>query len=168
MGYRIVKQPDGKLAVFSSYCDQWAACDASAADVRDWFAASAVESSNISCDRITEAVLDDRPEDVYYRDVSTIEELDARSLRHGGKTLADLIATAPLIEPKTHEPDWRALLTAVIETGCYSAMPHSGDCQYCDAVERIRPSRISMVYAREPLRHNDGCPWAAAEKALDR
>jgi hypothetical protein len=154
MGFQIVKQPDGRLAIFSSYVDQWVACDASDEEVILMFAEQAAESSRLSIGRSVAAILEGRERELpgfHY----TIEELDARSLRHGGKTLADLIASAPPIEAKVPEPDWRALLAAVIDSNCHQDM-EMGDCQACG--ESCGP--------RCEIRHKVDCPWAAAEKAL--
>jgi len=38
MGFQVIKQPDGRLAVFSSYSDCWAVWDGSREEVAGWFA----------------------------------------------------------------------------------------------------------------------------------
>jgi hypothetical protein len=45
VSYQIIKQPDGKLAIFSSVVDQIIVWDATAEEIVDWFARDAAEQA---------------------------------------------------------------------------------------------------------------------------
>ena len=61
MGYQVIKQPDGMLAIFSSFTDTWAVCDATAEEVVEWFVEDAVERARWNAQRVVGHVVNDEP-----------------------------------------------------------------------------------------------------------
>jgi hypothetical protein len=102
MGYQIIKQPSGLLALFSSYNDSWVAWDLTSQDVRDWFAEKAAEGRPVNMeqvDRYIGLVLADQAEKAYSRTwVLTFAEAQAHSWHHGGEVLAGPVAENLLVE----------------------------------------------------------------------
>lgn len=76
MGHQIIKQPDGKLAVFSSFIDDWIIQDATPEELLDYYAEKAAKDARTSTQQVLDAVLADRPRDVYYRSAMTFEEAE--------------------------------------------------------------------------------------------
>jgi hypothetical protein len=87
MGYQVIRQPDGLLAVFSSYVDCWAVYDASPEEVVDWFAERAAADARRDAQRVVDAVQGGEPRKVYYQFAMTFEEANAMSGEHGGEVL---------------------------------------------------------------------------------
>lgn len=88
MGYQVIRQPDGMLAIWSSYCDEWAAVGGTADEVAEWFAERAAVSARDSAGRIARQVLAGKAASVYCQFALSFEEADARA-PHGRKA-ADL------------------------------------------------------------------------------
>lgn len=84
MGYQVIRQPDGRLAVFTSYTDSWAVCDASPEEVADWFAGRAAAESRWQAERVIDAVLRGRPQEIYCQFTLTFAEANEMSAEHGG------------------------------------------------------------------------------------
>lgn len=84
MGHQIIKQPDGRLCVFSSVVGEVVIADATPEELADYYAADAAEKARKQIEKITEAVLADMPRTVYYRLAMTYEEAVAEHLRRGG------------------------------------------------------------------------------------
>jgi hypothetical protein len=94
MGYQVIRQPDGLLAVFSSYVDCWAVYDATPDEVVDWFAEWAAKDARREARRVVDAVLAGEPREVYYQFAMTYEEANAMSGEHGGVVLPDAVQDA--------------------------------------------------------------------------
>lgn len=78
MGYQIIKQPDDKFMIWSSFTDSIIYWDASEKEVRKWFMARAVRSEKESMNRLMEAVKDD-PRKAYYQFTKTFEQAIEKS-----------------------------------------------------------------------------------------
>jgi len=87
MGYQVIRQPDGKLAVFSSYVDCWAVYDGSPEEIADWFAEKAADDARQHAERIIGHVVAGEPRKAYYQFTMTFEEANAKSGEHGGEVL---------------------------------------------------------------------------------
>jgi len=74
MGHQIIKQPDGRLAVFSSVVDDWIIHDASPQELEDYYAEKAAEKAREDTRRICGAVLAGDARSVYYQFALTFDE----------------------------------------------------------------------------------------------
>ncbi|MDX2550141.1 hypothetical protein [Streptomyces stelliscabiei] len=74
MGQQIIKQPDGKLAVFSSIVDAFIVVDATPEEILDWRAEEAAAKERERTQRELDAVLAGDPRRVYYQFTRTWEE----------------------------------------------------------------------------------------------
>lgn len=74
MGQQIIKQPDGKLAVFSSIVDAFIVVDATPEEILDWRAVEAAAKERERTQRELDAVLAGDPRRVYYQFARTWEE----------------------------------------------------------------------------------------------
>ena len=83
MGHQIIRQPDGKLAVFSSFVDSWILMDATPEDLGDYYAEKAAEDARRGVARVLEHVLAGEPRKAYYQFTMTFEEAN-QSSREGG------------------------------------------------------------------------------------
>lgn len=88
MGYQVIRQPDGKLAVFSSYMDCWAVYDGSPEEIVEWFAEKAAEDAREHARRIVGNVMAGEPRKAYYQFTMTFDQANAKSKEHGGVVLA--------------------------------------------------------------------------------
>lgn len=77
MGHQIIKQPDGRLAIFSSGVDTWIMKDAEPGAVEDYYAMRAAEDARRSARETISHVLAGEPQKVYYQFTMTFEEADA-------------------------------------------------------------------------------------------
>ena len=100
MSWQIIKQPDGKLAVFSSGVDDWIITDATAAELEDYYAEDAAEKGRQSARETIGHVLAGEPTKAYYQFAETFEEANAMSIEHGGPDL-----TKPDGEEESRSPD---------------------------------------------------------------
>ncbi|GAB3156316.1 hypothetical protein GCM10027258_62550 [Amycolatopsis stemonae] len=85
MTYQVIKQPDGKLAIFSTYTDTIVAWDATPEEVIKFFVDDAVERVTQRTERILERVLADDARAVYFQFVKTWDEALAEDREHGGR-----------------------------------------------------------------------------------
>lgn len=85
MGYQIIKQPDGQLAIWSTYTDTLAMWDASRDEVVEFFVESAMENAARSAERAVDAVMDDQPSRVYAQFAMTWGEAVERDREMGGE-----------------------------------------------------------------------------------
>jgi adenylate kinase len=74
MGQQIIKQPDGRLAVFSSIVDAFIVVDATPEEILDWRAEEAAKEARRSTQRELDAVLANDPRRVYFQFARTWEE----------------------------------------------------------------------------------------------
>lgn len=79
MANQIIRQPDGKLAVFSSSTSDWVIRDATPQELLDWFAQEAAQRARKEAQRALEAVLAGNPELAYPHFTQTFEQADAIS-----------------------------------------------------------------------------------------
>jgi hypothetical protein len=87
VGYQVIRQPDGKLAVFSSYTDCWAVYDAEPSEVVEWFTGLAAKDARRDAQRVVDAVVEGDPWKVYYQFTMSFEEANAKSGEYGGEVL---------------------------------------------------------------------------------
>lgn len=74
MGQQIVKQPDGRLAVFSSVVDAFVIVDATPEEILEWRAEEASAKERERTRRELDAVLADDPRRVYHQFALTWKE----------------------------------------------------------------------------------------------
>jgi len=74
MGQQIIKQPDGRLAVFSSIVDAFIVVDATPEEILDWRAEEAAKEARRTTQRELDAVLAGDPRRVYYQFALTWED----------------------------------------------------------------------------------------------
>lgn len=84
MGQQIIKQPDGRLAVFSSVTDSFIVVDAAPDELVEWRAEEAAEKAREQTRRELEHVLADNPRAVYFQFAKTWEEAAEMDREHGG------------------------------------------------------------------------------------
>jgi hypothetical protein len=85
MGFQILKQPDGQLAVFSSETDTFVAMDATPAEVTEWFADLAAQDARTRVCRLLDHVLADDPRGAYYQFALTWAEAARLNREHDGE-----------------------------------------------------------------------------------
>jgi hypothetical protein len=83
MGHQIIKQPDGRLAVFSSVVDDWIITDATPAELEDYYAAEAAADARKKVQELCKAVLSGNARKAYYQFTMTFKEACARARDHG-------------------------------------------------------------------------------------
>jgi hypothetical protein len=86
MGQQIIRQPDGKLAVFSSVVDAFIVVDATPEEILEWRAEEAAQEARRRTQRELDKVLAGDPGAVYFRGALTWEEA---SKMHQENTLED-------------------------------------------------------------------------------
>jgi hypothetical protein len=91
MGQQIIKQPDGRLAVFSSESDTFILMDATPAEIIQWRAEQAAEAERKRTRRELGHVLSDNPRAAYFQFARTWQQAVQTNQEHGG----DLTYTAP-------------------------------------------------------------------------
>lgn len=84
MGHQILKQPDGRLAVFSSFTDTFVLMDADPDEIVDWFAEQAAETERERTRTVLGHVLADNPRAAYFQFAHTWEEACQLNQDHGG------------------------------------------------------------------------------------
>jgi hypothetical protein len=87
MGYQVIRQPDGLLAVFSSITDTWAVYDAAPGEIADWFAEIAAARARRDAERTVAAVVAGSPQEAYYQFTMSFGEANEQSREHGGEDL---------------------------------------------------------------------------------
>jgi hypothetical protein len=100
VGYQVIKQPDGRLAIWSSYTDSWAAADCTADEVVAIFTDKAEADAKRDAERIVTHVLAGDARAVYSQFAMTFEEADEDA--RPGEKYADL-PTVPE-EPAPERP----------------------------------------------------------------
>jgi hypothetical protein len=89
MGRSVIKQPDGRYAVFSSGTDTWVAANLTREQYIEWRAEQAVREA-----RADAAWLLDRMDEGEVYGWYTFEEANAESVEHGGEDLSGKAAHA--------------------------------------------------------------------------
>lgn len=90
VGYQVIKQPDGRLAIWSSYTDSWAVADCTSDEVVAFFTDKAEADAKRDAERIVTYVLADDARAVYHQFAMTFEEADGDA--RPGEKYADLPA----------------------------------------------------------------------------
>lgn len=85
MGYQIVKQPDGHLAIRESYTGTLVMWDANREEVIDYFAEMAATDARENALRLADLVLDDKPRDAYYQFAVTWDAAVGQDRESGGE-----------------------------------------------------------------------------------
>lgn len=108
MGHQIIKQPDGRLCVFSTFEDQIIVADATADDLVDWFAEEAAEKARREAQRLTSMVLGGqrRP---YFQFTMTYDEAVSKHREMGGDEamitrVEARLADGPTVQPGKLDP----------------------------------------------------------------
>jgi hypothetical protein len=86
MGHQVIKQPDGKYAIFSSFTDTWIVYDATRQDVIDYYAEKAAKDAREAAARLLDDV-DENPRKAYFQFAMTFAEANAQSKASGGEVL---------------------------------------------------------------------------------
>jgi len=89
MGYQVIKQPDGKLALFSSFTDTWALYDGSPQEIVGWFAERAAEDARREAQRVVDLVVAGKSREAYYQFARTFAEANESSKGHDGIVWSD-------------------------------------------------------------------------------
>lgn len=91
MGHQIIKQPDGRYAVFSSFTDQWVMWDATAEDLERYYAEKA---SNEARERTRDLIgrIERNPRRAYYQFTMTFEQANRVSVENHGVDLSTWLA----------------------------------------------------------------------------
>jgi hypothetical protein len=84
VNYQIIKQPNGKLAIFSPFSGTIALQGATAEGVAEWFADRAAEGAREEARRKIKHVVAGNPRKVYFQFAMTWEEALAEDREHGG------------------------------------------------------------------------------------
>ncbi|NUS82767.1 MAG: hypothetical protein HOY75_08435 [Streptomyces sp.] len=84
MGNQIIKQPDGLLAVFSTFTDTFVLMDATPDEIVYWFGERAAEAERRRTQTVLDHVLADNPRAAYFQFAHTWEEACQTNQEHGG------------------------------------------------------------------------------------
>lgn len=84
MGHQIIRQPDGKLAVFSSGTGTWVISDASPGELEDYYAQRAADLARLGTKETLAHVLAGEAGKVYSDFAMTFAEANETSREHGG------------------------------------------------------------------------------------
>lgn len=88
MGFQIIKQPDGQLAVRSSETDTLVIWDATREEVVEAFAEMAAREARRTAERLADLVLADEPRKAYYQFAVSWEQAVADDREYGGEYTA--------------------------------------------------------------------------------
>ena len=95
MGYQIIRQPDNRLAIFSSYTDTIVAWDATADEVMMWFVDLATERTRRDIGPVLEHVEAGEPEKAYHQFAMTWDEALKEDREGGGEVWGHFERTEP-------------------------------------------------------------------------
>lgn len=94
MAQQIIRQPDGKLAVFSTATDTFIVVDATPEEIIEWRAEEAANAVRERTRRELGNVLADYPQGAYFQFALTWEEAARKNLEHGGEPVCgEAVAT---------------------------------------------------------------------------
>lgn len=85
MGQQIIRQPDGRYAIFSSNTDTIIVYDATAPEIIDWFAEQAAQHARVVGRGQLGHVEGGRPEEAYYQFAMTWDEALENDRENGGE-----------------------------------------------------------------------------------
>lgn len=83
MSKQVIKQPNGRFAIFSSGTDTFHYMDLTAEEVEEHFVSRAAEDARENIRRILEFVQNDQPKKVYYQFALTWQEALDLDKEHG-------------------------------------------------------------------------------------
>jgi hypothetical protein len=86
VGHQVIKQPDGRYAIFSSFTDTWIVYDATRQDVIDYYVEKATEDAKRDTARTLD-LIEESPRKAYYQFAMTFAEANAESKASGGEVL---------------------------------------------------------------------------------
>lgn len=89
MGQQIIKQPDGRLAVFSSVTDTFIVVDATPEEIVEWRAEEAAEAARERTRTELGHVLADQSRAAYFQFTLTWDEAAESDREHGGDLTID-------------------------------------------------------------------------------
>lgn len=84
MGQQIVRQPDGRYAIFWSITDTIVLWDATEDEVVEFFVEQATKDARMQASRALYHVADGHPERAYYQFALTWDEALEKDREHGG------------------------------------------------------------------------------------
>lgn len=85
MGYQVIKQPDGELAIFSSYTDTIVMWDADEAEVVQYFVDIAAEDARRRAEQVVAHVVAGEPRRAYFQFAKTWGRALELDREHGGE-----------------------------------------------------------------------------------
>lgn len=88
MGSQIIKQPDGRFAIFSTFTDTIHVYNATADEIVEHFAEQAAERERLVARKLVEHVAAGNAREAYYQFTMTWEEALADDREHGGDVWA--------------------------------------------------------------------------------
>jgi hypothetical protein len=92
VGYQVVQQPDGKLAVFSSYTDTIIIYDATRQEISDWFVERATADARRDVEQVLDHVEAGEPHRAYFQFAHTWDEVLQVDREHGGEAHKEFAA----------------------------------------------------------------------------
>lgn len=104
MGQQIIKQPDGRLAVFCGSTDTFILMDATPGEIIEWRVEQAAEAERARTRRELGHVLADDPRAAYFQFARTWEEAVQTNQEHGGDLTYTEPTQAPPSPPTPPEP----------------------------------------------------------------
>jgi len=93
MGQQIIRQPDGKLAVFNSITDTIVYYDATAEEIIEWRAQQAAEDARRATREQLKDVIRGEPFRVYHQFTMTWQAALEKDRVHGGEAWRDFVTT---------------------------------------------------------------------------
>lgn len=90
MGAQIIKQPDGKLAVFSTGVDGWIFWDATPEELIEHYRDEAARQAEQRITDIVKAVENNEARRIYAQFTMTFDEANAKHLENEGAELIDV------------------------------------------------------------------------------
>lgn len=85
VGTQIIRQPDGRLAVFDTTTDTLVLWDKTADDIVEWFASEAAERARADARRALDHITAGNPRKVYFQFAVTWDEAVAADRDNGGE-----------------------------------------------------------------------------------
>jgi hypothetical protein len=95
VGHQVIKQPDGRLAVFSSFTDTFVVMDATPDEVVEWFVERQAEAERRRVRAILDHVMADNSRAAYFQFARTWDEACRLNQEHGGDLAYGAASSAP-------------------------------------------------------------------------
>lgn len=87
MGHQIVKQPNGKLAIYSDGVSGWLRSNMTVDDVAEYYAERAAKDARDSARKTAELVINDKARKAYYQFTETFAACNAHAKASGHEVL---------------------------------------------------------------------------------